>query len=68
MAELFTHIKQPQFVYHHSWRKNDVLIWDNPSTQHNAVKNYGPSELRLMHRVMTKFQNWVPAEVIPAAA
>jgi taurine dioxygenase len=68
LAELLAHTTKPEFLYHHVWQKNDILIWDNPSTLHNAVKNYEPGELRLMHRVMTKFRDWVPGRPITDAA
>jgi len=69
LAELFAHQTRPEFLYRHSWKTNDVLIWDNAATLHNAVKNYEASELRHMHRVMTKFRaDWVPGEVVRHAA
>lgn len=69
LSELFAHITRDDAVYRHSWKKNDVLIWDNSSTQHNAIKNYDNSDLRLMHRVMTKFpREWVPGEIVKPAA
>lgn len=41
--------KQPQFLYRHSWRVGDLLIWDNVATQHLAITDYGSLPRRL-HR------------------
>jgi alpha-ketoglutarate-dependent taurine dioxygenase len=28
---------QPQYVYHHRWQMNDLLIWDNTGTMHRVL-------------------------------
>jgi taurine dioxygenase len=43
------HLKQPPFQYRHSWRKGDLLVWDNCAVQHLAVFDYGQVPRRL-HR------------------
>lgn len=69
LKELFAHVTKPQFTYRHSWRQGDVLIWDNVVTLHNAIKDYGPSDLRLMHRVTTKFRSdWAPGKLVNPGA
>lgn len=35
--ELITFATQPQFVYRHRWRVNDVVIWDNRCTMHRGT-------------------------------
>lgn len=40
----------PRFIYTHKWRKGDLLMWDNCSTQHFAVANYALPQRRLMYR------------------
>ncbi|MEX2451246.1 MAG: TauD/TfdA family dioxygenase [Rhodospirillales bacterium] len=50
LAELFEHIKKPEFLYRHRWRPHDVVIWDNVQTQHCAVKDYDLPLIRTMHR------------------
>jgi alpha-ketoglutarate-dependent sulfate ester dioxygenase len=50
---IYEHTIQPEFVLHHRWHKNDVVIWDNICTAHYAVNNYGISE-RKMRRVTVK--------------
>jgi len=47
---LFEHAARPEFVYRHSWRAGDFLIWDNTSTQHRAVFDYALPQRRRMER------------------
>ncbi|HYC44582.1 MAG TPA: TauD/TfdA family dioxygenase [Burkholderiales bacterium] len=54
LASLLQHLYSEQFVYRHKWRTGDVLLWDNNSTQHNAVPNYGSGQHRLMKRITIK--------------
>jgi taurine dioxygenase len=49
LADVAEHVKQPQFVYRHHWQVGDLLIWDNCSTQHLAITDYGQIPRRL-HR------------------
>lgn len=37
IGELMAHATQPQFVYAHSWRRGDVVVWDNLATMHRAT-------------------------------
>ena len=48
LARLLSWSTQPQFVYTHTWRPGDLLIWDNTGTMHR-VQPYDPAQ-RLMHR------------------
>lgn len=50
LAELFAHIRKPEFVYRHQWRVGDFLVWDNCSTQHRAVSDYVLPLRRVMER------------------
>lgn len=50
LAELFAHVKKPEFVYRHQWKVGDFLIWDNCSTQHCAVPDYALPLRRVMER------------------
>ena len=36
LADLKEHATQPQFVFRHEWRKDDLVIWDNRATMHRA--------------------------------
>jgi taurine dioxygenase len=49
LRRLFKHIVQDKYIYRHKWRAGDLLIWDNCSTQHLAVNDYGDMPRRL-HR------------------
>lgn len=50
LAELFAHATDERFMFRHRWQPGDLLMWDNCSTQHNAVANYGPHQRRHMRR------------------
>jgi taurine dioxygenase len=47
---LFDHQEQPQFVYEHVWRPNDILLWDNRCALH-ARTDFSAAERRLMRRL-----------------
>lgn len=46
---LFRHVTRPEFTVRWNWKPNDLVIWDNRSTQHYAVNDYGHHR-RVMHR------------------
>lgn len=50
LGELFSHVRQPEFVYAHKWSVGDLLMWDNLSTQHFAVADYALPLRRKMQR------------------
>jgi taurine dioxygenase len=54
LEHLYEHTAREEFVYRHQWRVGDVLMWDNYSTVHNAVGDYGPHQHRLMWRTTIK--------------
>lgn len=47
---LFAHCTTPDMVYRHSWRRHDIVIWDNRSVMHFAVSDYKGIGDRYMHR------------------
>ena len=49
MSILQDHITRPENTVRWRWRVGDVVIWDNRSTQHRAITDYG-SQLRVMKR------------------
>ncbi len=54
ILQLCEHCQSEQFMYRHKWRVGDVLMWDNCSTQHLAVADYGPEQARLMNRTTVR--------------
>ncbi len=34
------HARRGQFVYTHQWQKDDIIVWDNRCTNHNALGNF----------------------------
>lgn len=50
IAELDAHCIKPEFLYRHSWRVGDLLMWDNATAMHLAICDYALPQRRLMHR------------------
>lgn len=40
LAMLWTHAQAPEFTLRWRWRVNDLVLWDNRSFQHYAVRDY----------------------------
>ena len=53
LDELWTHMTQPEFIWEHTWRVGDLLVWDNRCVAH-ARGSFDPSARRLLHRVTVK--------------
>jgi taurine dioxygenase len=51
IEQLHRHVISPRFQYRHGWQVGDVLMWDNCTCQHLAVRDYSAHQRRLMHRV-----------------
>lgn len=47
---LNAHATKPEFVYRHQWRKNDILVWDNRCTMHQALGDFDETQRRHMER------------------
>ena len=54
MRELLDRTIDPAVVYHHRWRKGDVLIIDNRATMHRAHGDYDRSENRVLWRIIVE--------------
>jgi taurine dioxygenase len=52
IEELAAHSVQDRFVYYHSWRVGDLLIWDERATMHRGAGDYRPDERRIMLRTI----------------
>ncbi|ALG10703.1 TauD/TfdA dioxygenase family protein [Kibdelosporangium phytohabitans] len=46
----FDAIGRPEYSVRHRWHPGDVVVWDNRSTAHYAVDDYGDQH-RVMHRI-----------------
>ena len=53
LGDLYAHIIQPEFIYGHSWRVGDLLMWDNIAVQHKATFDYDPLP-RLLYRTTVR--------------
>jgi taurine dioxygenase len=54
LAQLCSHIAEPQFRFEHGWRAGDVLMWDNVAVQHKANFDYDLPLRRVMHRTTVR--------------
>jgi taurine dioxygenase len=43
---LFEHSVDPLYTYRHKWQPHDVIMWDNRSTMHLALADFGPGAHR----------------------
>lgn len=61
LDEFADHATQARFVYHHAYRRHDVVIWDNAQLLHCAdrlQRAAGPDQQRIMRRVSVR--GWAP--------
>jgi taurine dioxygenase len=54
LSDLYRHIAKPEFIYTHSWRPGDLLMWDNAAVQHKATFDYDLPLRRLMYRTTVR--------------
>lgn len=50
LALLHRHATRPEHTFRHRWSAGDVVIWDNRSTMHVGIRDYGDQH-RVLHRV-----------------
>ena len=53
LRQIYDHITSPEFVYTHSWKPGDLLMWDNVAVQHKATFDYDPLP-RLLYRTTVR--------------
>jgi len=53
LRDLIEHATRPEFVYCHSWRVGDPVIWDNRATMHRARPFDDTKYRRELRRVTT---------------
>jgi taurine dioxygenase len=54
MSELLDRMIRPEIVYHHVWRKGDVLVIDDRATMHRAHGDYDRSQNRVLWRIIVE--------------
>jgi taurine dioxygenase len=52
IEELAEFSTQERFVYYHSWRPGDLLMWDERATMHRGAGDARPEERRIMLRTI----------------
>jgi alpha-ketoglutarate-dependent 2,4-dichlorophenoxyacetate dioxygenase len=67
IRDLAEHATQPQFVYAHQWRVNDLVMWDNRTTMHRARRYRDLQDVRDLRRTSIKGTG-LTAEQVPAMA
>lgn len=61
LRDLTEHATQPQYVYRHTWRVGDLVIWDNRSTMHRGRPFADTTHRRELRRVTTLDIDFRPA-------
>jgi taurine dioxygenase len=54
MSDLLDRMIRPEIVYHHVWRKGDVLVIDDRATMHRAHGDYDRRESRVLWRIIVE--------------
>lgn len=53
LEALYDHMEKDEFVYEHTWRVGDLLLWDNRCSSH-ARRDFPDNQRRLMLRTTVK--------------
>jgi taurine dioxygenase len=54
LADLLERMIRPEIVYHHVWRRGDVLVIDDRATMHRAHGDYDRRESRVLWRIIVE--------------
>jgi taurine dioxygenase len=54
MKDLLDRMIRPEIVYHHAWRKGDVLVIDDRATMHRAHGDYDRTQSRILWRIIVE--------------
>jgi alpha-ketoglutarate-dependent taurine dioxygenase len=54
LSDLIERMIRPEIVYHHRWRKGDVLVIDDRATMHRAHGDYDRRESRVLWRIIVE--------------
>jgi taurine dioxygenase len=50
LERIFALMMEERFIYRHTYRDNDLVIWDNRCLNHRATGGYALPDIRRMHR------------------
>jgi alpha-ketoglutarate-dependent taurine dioxygenase len=50
LEELWSYVESSEVIYQHSWRRGDLVVWDNVALQH-ARTWFDPATARTLQRV-----------------
>jgi taurine dioxygenase len=50
LNQLWAHATRPELQWHHTWKKGDIIVWDNACLLHHRYA-FDPNARRIMHRV-----------------
>jgi taurine dioxygenase len=53
LEALWAHVSEPRFAMCHTWKKGDLLMWNNLSVLHRRDP-FDPNSRRIMHRTQIK--------------
>ncbi|HUB15387.1 MAG TPA: TauD/TfdA family dioxygenase [Acetobacteraceae bacterium] len=67
IRDLAEHATQPEFVYVHKWRVNELVMWDNRTVMHRARRFDDLREVRDLRRTSIKGTGVTAAPVLQAA-
>ncbi|HUB43590.1 MAG TPA: TauD/TfdA family dioxygenase [Acetobacteraceae bacterium] len=67
IRDLAEHATQPEFVYVHKWRVNELVMWDNRTVMHRARRFDDLHEVRDLRRTSIKGTGVTAAPVLQAA-
>lgn len=49
LDEIWAHASKPELAWHHTWKRGDLLLWDNRCVMHRR-NPFDPAARRVMHR------------------
>jgi alpha-ketoglutarate-dependent 2,4-dichlorophenoxyacetate dioxygenase len=68
IRDLMEHATQPEFVYTHKWRVNELVMWDNRTVMHRARRFDDLREVRDLRRTSIKGTGATAAPAVLQAA
>jgi alpha-ketoglutarate-dependent 2,4-dichlorophenoxyacetate dioxygenase len=60
LCDLVEHATRPEFVYSHTWRPYDLVMWDNRATMHRA-RRFDRNQVRDVRRTTLAGEPAIPA-------